>query len=117
MSTYADLDKPPFYTAIYMDAGPDDDPGLHSEATATLISAAMILTGFMGFRDDMAAESRAVKIVFWKNYATMKAWEKTAGDLLPNNISMDECIASSGCLWRWLDQEPTLEKESITRVA
>jgi len=105
MSTFADLDKPPFYTAVYMDAAAGADEGLHSEAVSTMLSLAMMLTGFVGFRDDMAAGKRRVRIVFWKNYQTMKAWEKTAADLLPHRVSLADCVASEGCLWRWLDDD------------
>ncbi len=117
MSTFADLDKPPFYTAVYMDPAAGIDDGLHSDAVSTMLSLAMMLTGFVGFRDDMAAENRRVRIAFWKDYTTMKAWEKTAKDLLPHRITLDDCIASEGCLWRWLDDDQETSVAPMIRAA
>ncbi|MDD9877988.1 MAG: hypothetical protein OXR84_11165 [Magnetovibrio sp.] len=116
MSTYADLDKPPFFTAVYLDAAEGSDAGMHSEATSMLLSLAMTLTGFVGFRDDMAAGGRAVKIVYWRTYAAMQAWEKTARDLLPHKVGLEDCVASAGCLWRWLD-DPAAESATDTSRA
>ena len=70
MNTLANLEKPPFYTALYLSAPEGIDEGLHSEAISTMLSLAMILTGFIGFRDDDAAENRRVRIVLWKDYQT-----------------------------------------------
>jgi len=117
MSTFADLDKPPFYTAIYLDPAPGVNRGLHTDAISTMLSLAMILTGFLGLRDDDAAEGRRVRIVFWKDYQTMKAWEKTAADLLPHRISLDDCIVSEGCLWRWLDDDQETSIAPMIRAA
>lgn len=117
MSTFADLDRPPFYTAVYLDPAPGDDAGLHSDAASTMLSVAMMLTGFMGFRDDLAAENRRVRIAFWRDYKTMKAWEKTAADLLPHKVDLADCIASTGCLWRWLDDDQETGIAQIIRAA
>ena len=103
MNTLANLEKPPFYTALYLTAPEGTDKGLHSEAISTMLSLAIMLTGFVGFREDEAAENRRVRIVFWKNYHTMKAWEKAARGLLPHRVELMECIASEGCMWPWLD--------------
>ena len=103
MNTLADLEKPPFYTALYLSAPEGTDEGLHSEAISTMLSLAMILTGFVGFRDDDTAENRRVRIVFWKDYNTMKAWKKTARDMLPYRVKFKDCLASEGCMWQWLD--------------
>tara|TARA_B100002051_G_scaffold176897_1_gene167321 strand:- start:1090 stop:1443 length:354 start_codon:yes stop_codon:yes gene_type:complete len=103
MNTLADLEKPPFYTALYLSAPQGSDEGLHSEAISIMLSLAMMLTGFVGFRDDDAAENRRVRIVFWKDYHTMKAWEKTARGLLPHRVQLKDCLASKGCMWQWLD--------------
>ena len=105
MNTLATLEKPPFYTALYLTALERADEGLHSEPIATILSLAMMLTGFIGFREDNAAENRHVRIVFWKNYQTMKAWERTARDLLPHRVQFQDCIASEGCMWQWLDND------------
>ena len=105
MNTLADLEKPPFYTALYLSAPEGSDEGLHSEAISTMLSLAMMLTGFVGFRDDEAAENRRVRIVFWKDYHTMTAWEKTASDLLPHRVQLKDCLASKGCMWQWLDND------------
>ena len=105
MNTLANLEKPPFYTALYLTAPEGADEGLYSEAISTILSLAMMLTGFIGFREDNAAENRHVRIVFWKDYYTMKAWERTARDLLPHRVQFQDCIASEGCMWQWLDND------------
>lgn len=117
MNTLANLDKPPFFTALYLNADDGVDEGLHSEAVSTMLSLAMMLTGFVGFRDDAAAENRRVRIVFWKDYATMKAWEKTARDLVPHRIRVEDCIASEGCLWQWLDDGSETSAAPMIRAA
>ena len=117
MNTLANLDKPPFFTAVYLDAASGADTGLHSEAASTMLSLAMMLTGFVGFRDDMAAENRRVRIVFWKDFRTMKAWEKTAKDLLPHRVNLEDCIASTGCLWQWLDDGQETSVAPMIRAA
>ena len=38
MNTLADLEKPPFYTALYLSAPQGSDEGLHSEAISTMLS-------------------------------------------------------------------------------
>ena len=103
MNTLADLKKPPFYTALYLTADKGANEGLHSEAISVMLSLAMMINGFVGFRDDQAAENRPVRVVFWKNFKAMKAWEKIARDLLPYHVRLEHCIASEGCLWQWLD--------------
>ena len=103
MNTLANLKKPPFYTALYMTTNDGADEGLYSEAISTMLSLAMILTGFVGCRDDRSEDNRIVRILFWKNYQTMKAWERTATDLIPHRVRVQDCIASEGCLWQWLD--------------
>ena len=103
MNTLADLEKPPFFTALYLTADEGADQGLYSEAISVMLSLAMMLTGFVGFRDDHAAKNRRVRIVFWRDYQAMKSWEKTALDLIPHRIQIEDCIASEGCLWQWLD--------------
>ena len=103
MNTLVDLKQPPFFTALYLTAENGANEGLHSEAISVMLSLAMVLSGFLGFRDDKAAGDRRVRIVFWKNYKAMKAWEKTGRDLLPHYVQLEHCIASEGCLWRWLD--------------
>ena len=104
MPTFANLEKPPFFTAIFMTAEDGVDPGLHSEAASTLISTAMLLSGFVGFADDLAEYGRPVKLVYWRTFHAMRAWRRTARDLLPHRISIDDCIASEGCHWRWFDE-------------
>jgi hypothetical protein len=105
MPTFANLDKPPFYTAIYLTAGEGEDPGLFSEAASTMVSTAMLLSGFVGFADDMAAFGRPVKLVYWRTFHAMRAWRRTARDLLPHKIAIEDCIASEGCHWRWFDEK------------
>ncbi len=103
MNMLADLDKPPFFAAVYLTPDADADPGSHAEAAATITSLAMILHGFVGFRDDVAAGGRPVKIVYWRTYRAMRAWMKTCADLIPHRVRFDECVAAEGCLWQWLD--------------
>ena len=82
-----------------------------------MLSLAMMLTGFLGFREDSAAENRQVRIVFWRDYQTMKAWKKTARDLLPHRVQIHDCIASEGCLWHWLDDGNKTRAAPLTKVA
>lgn len=117
MNTFADLDRPPFYTAIYLDPAPDADAGMHSDAAATMVSTAMLLSGYVGSRDDIAAGNRRIKIVYWKSYQAMRAWEGITADLLPARVTLDECIASTGCLWQWLDDEALSPEEKQIRAA
>jgi heme-degrading monooxygenase HmoA len=101
MSMLVDLEKPAFYTAVYMTPAEGMDPGLYSEAASTLVSTAMLLSGFVGFADDDAERDRTVKIVYWRTYHAMRAWRRTARDLLPHRIDIDDCVASEGCHWQW----------------
>tara|TARA_B100000401_G_C52256338_1_gene462196 strand:- start:137 stop:490 length:354 start_codon:yes stop_codon:yes gene_type:complete len=117
MNTLANLEKPPFYTALYLTAPEGTDKGLHSEAISTMLSLAMMLNGFIGFREDDAAENRQVQIVFWRDYHTMKAWEKTSRDLLPHRVQFQNCIASEGCMWHWLDDGTETSVAPIPKVA
>ena len=117
MNTLANLEKPPFYTALYLTAPEGADEGLHSEAISTILSLAMMLTGFIGFREDNAAENRHVRIVFWRDYYTMKAWERTARDLLPHRVQFQDCIASEGCMWQWLDNGVETSMAPMVNVA
>ncbi len=103
MNTLANLDKPPFFAAVYLAPASETDLGLHSEAAATITALAMILHGFVGFRDDLAVGNRPVKIVYWRTYRAMTAWKKTCAELIPHRIQFEDCIASEGCLWQWLD--------------
>lgn len=118
MNTLANLDKPPFFAAVYLTPdltpGFEADAGLHSEAAATITALAMILHGFVGFRDDVAAGGRPVKIVYWRTYRSMAAWKKTCADLIPHRVKFDDCVASEGCLWHWLDD---LDQPLINRPA
>ncbi len=77
MPTFANLEKPPFYTAIYLTAGEGEDQGLFSEAASTMVSTAMLLSGFVGFADDTAAFGRPVKLVYWRTFHAMRAWRRT----------------------------------------
>ena len=117
MNTLANLKKPPFYTALYMTGNDGVDEGLHSEAISTMLSLAMILTGFLGCRDDRSGDNRIVRIVFWKNYQTMKAWERTASDLIPHRVKLKDCIASEGCLWQWLGDGSETSVASMIKAA
>ena len=117
MNTLADLKRPPFFTALYLTAEEDADGGLHSEAVSTMLSLAMILSGFIGFRDDHASKNRRVRIVFWKNYQAMKAWEQTARQLMPHRVRFEDCIANEGCLWQWLDDGSEISIAPIIRAA
>ncbi len=105
MPTFADLEKPPFYTAIYLTAAPGDDPALHSEAASTLVSTAMLLSGFVGFAEDIAELGRPVKLVYWRTFHAMRVWRRTARDLMPHRVDIEDCIASEGCHWRWFDED------------
>ena len=117
MNTLANLEKPPFYTTIYMSPNDGADEGLYSEAISTMLSLAMVLTGFLGCRDDRLDDGRIVRIVFWKNYQTMKAWERTASELIPHRVRFQDCIASEGCLWRWLDDGGETSVAPIIKAA
>ena len=117
MNTLADLEKPPFFTALYLTPAEGVDEGLHSEAISVLLSLAMMLSGFVGFRDDQGIKSRCIRIVFWKNYQAMKSWEKTARDLLPHRIQFEDCIASEGCLWQWLDDGSETSAAPMVKAA
>ncbi len=105
MSTLVDLEKPPFFTAVYLTPPEAIDPGLFSEAASTLVSTAMLLSGFVGFADDQGAQDRKVKIVYWRTYHAMRAWRRTARDLLPHRVSVEDCIASEGCHWQWFESK------------
>lgn len=107
MSMYAELEKPPFFTAIYMAPEEGQDHGLFTEAASTLVSTAMLLSGFIGFSDDQAARDRPVKIVYWRTYHAMTAWHRVARDLLPHRVEISDCIAAQGCHWRWFEQVTT----------
>ena len=61
MNTLVDLEKPPFFTALYLTPENGADEGLHSEAISVMLSLSMILSGFLGFRDDQAAENRRIR--------------------------------------------------------
>jgi len=102
MNTLDRLDKPPFFAAVYLAPNSEADLGLHSEAAATITALAMILHGFVGFRDDVATGNRPVKIVYWRTYRTMATWKRSCADLIPHRIKFEDCIASEGCLWQWL---------------
>lgn len=117
MPTFADLDKPPFFTAVYLTPEEGTDPGLYSEAASTLVSTAMLLSGFVGFADDTAAFGRPVKLVYWRTFHAMRAWRRTARDLMPYRIMIDNCIASEGCHWRWFDEEREAPVELVRDVA
>ena len=117
MNTLVDLEKPPFFTALYLTPENGADEGLHSEAISVMLSLSMILSGFLGFRDDQAAENRRVRIVFWKNYQSMKSWEKMARELLPHRARLEECVASEGCLWHWLDNGTETSVASYIKAA
>ncbi len=96
-----DLEKPAFYTAVYMTPAEGMDPGLYSEAASTLVSTAMLLSGFVGFADDHPARAPTLKKVKMRPYHAMRAWRRTARDLLPHRIDIDDCVASEGCHWQW----------------
>lgn len=117
MSRFAELEKPPFYTAIYMTAEDGADPGLHSEAAATLASTAMLLSGFIGFAEDTAQNQRPVKLVYWRTFHAMRAWRRTARDLLPHRVDINDCIASEGCHWQWFEDVQTEEGARFRHVA
>ena len=38
MSTFVDIDKPPFFTTIYLTPRQGEDPGLYSDAVSTMIA-------------------------------------------------------------------------------
>ena len=103
MNTLANLEKPPFFTALYLTPEKGSNEGLYSEAVSVMLSLATVLSGFIGFRDDRGLKNREVRIVLWKDYPTMIAWDKTARDLAPYQINIEDCIASRGCLWQWLE--------------
>ncbi|MEK9753654.1 MAG: hypothetical protein VW338_10675 [Rhodospirillaceae bacterium] len=117
MPTFADLEKPPFYTAIFMTALDGEDQGLHSEAAATMVSTAMLLSGFVGFADDVAEFGRPVKLVYWRTFHAMRAWHRTARDLLPHRVDIRDCIASEGCHWRWFDERRSEPMTAMRDVA
>ena len=117
MSTFANLEKPPFFTAIYLTSENDGDSGLHAEAASTLVSTAMLLSGFIGFGDDVAEHGRPVKIAYWRTYHAMRAWRRTARDLLPHRVSMEDCVASEGCHWLWFENTEIAETARIQKVA
>ena len=117
MNTLANLEKPPFFTALYLSPEEGADAGLHSEAVSVMLSLAILLSGFVGFRDDHAAENRRVRIVFWKHYQAMISWEKTARDLLPHRIQFEDCVASKGCLWQWLDDGSEASAAPLIKAA
>ena len=117
MPTLADLEKPPFFTAIYLYGNEAADAGLYSEAVSTLVSTAMLLSGFVGFSDDIASDSRPVKLVHWRTFHAMRAWRRTARDLLPHRVNIADCIASEGCHWRWFEDIKTTGTFGIRNVA
>lgn len=117
MTRFADLDKPPFFTALYAAPGENTDAGQFSEAVATMVSTAMLLSGFVGFSEDTAEGNRPVKLVYWKTYHAMQIWRKTARDLLPHAVSLEDCIASEGCHWQWHDPVKTHNQRTLRQVA
>ena len=84
MFPFADLDKPPFFTAIYLTPEEGGNHGLHSEAVSTLVSGATLVPGFVGFTNDVAVAKRPIKVLYWRTFRAMQAWQRTVKDLLPN---------------------------------
>jgi hypothetical protein len=117
MPTLADLEKPPFYTAIYLSGTAEMDDGVFGEAVSTLVSTAMLLSGFVGFSDDTAADNRPVKLVYWRTFHAMRAWRRTARDLIPHRVDIEDCIASEGCHWRWFEDVKTTGTFPMRSVA
>ena len=117
MSPFAELDKPPFFTAIYLTPDEGCNHGLYSEAVSTLISGAKLVPGFVGSTDDTAQANRRVKILYWRTFSAMCAWQRTVQDLLPYSINIDSCIASQGCHWQWFELKQDYHEHLVKRVA
>ena len=117
MSTFVDFDKPPFFTTIYLTPRKGEDPGLYSDAVSTMISTAMLLAGFIGFTDDVAEADQPVKIIYWRTFHGMRTWRRTARDLLPYRIDIDNCVASEGCHWKWFEKTEISDGHAIRYVA
>ena len=117
MSPFANLDKPPFFTAIYLTPEEGSNLGLYSEAVSTLVSGATLVPGFVGFTDDMAEANRPVKVLYWRTFRAMQTWQQTVQDLLPNSVDLENCIASEGCHWKWFELKQVYYEHPIKRVA
>ena len=117
MSPFADLDKPPFFTAIYLTPEEGGNHGLHSEAVATLVSGATLVPGFVGFTNDVAVAKRPIKVLYWRTFRAMQAWQRKVKDLLPNNVDLESCVASEGCHWKWFELEQAYTAHPLRRVA
>ncbi|MAH83637.1 MAG: hypothetical protein CBB68_04660 [Rhodospirillaceae bacterium TMED8] len=117
MPRFVDLDKPPFFTALFTAPSPETNAGQFSDALATTLSAAMLFSGFIGFADDIANGNRPVKIVYWKTFHAMQAWQKTSSDLIPHTIDLNDCIASEGCHWQWHEPVKTHTETKLRNVA
>ena len=117
MSPFADLDKPPFFTAIYLTPDDGRNLGLYSEAVSTLVSGAKLVSGFVGSTDDVAQADRRVKVLYWRTFGAMRAWQRTVQDLLPYSVNIDSCIASEGCHWKWFELKQVYNEHPVKRVA
>ncbi len=117
MLPFAHLDKPPFFTAIYMTPEEGGNSGLYSEAVATITAGATLVPGFVGFTKDMAAADRSVKIFYWRTFQAMKIWIERVKDLLPYSIDIESCIASEGCHWKWFELKQAYYEHPEERVA
>ena len=117
MSPFADLDKPPFFTAIYLTPDEGSNIGLYFEAVSTLVSGATLVPGFIGFTDDVAEADRPVKVFYWRTFHAMQVWQRTVQDLLPYNVDIESCIASEGFHWKWFELKQVYKEHLIKRVA
>lgn len=101
MKPFNNLKSPPFYAILFATAREGVDAGLYSEAIATLVSAATMRSGFLGFSSDVDANGNPVKISYWETHKALQDWLAATQDLLPFRIKLDDCLGPSGCLWPW----------------